>query len=410
LTKNDIAVGVKAFLNIASGKSARPARLSKMTLEKNDAKIIHEYYNREENWYDEKIIKGFEADFSEKQEADYAFSFMGARVALSAIIYALGLKANDEVLVPAYTCVVVPNAFWFLGIKVHFYDIELESFGPSLESLETKLEQYPNVKAVVIHHLFGLVAKDYLPLVDLCRASGRYVIEDCAHSIGLRLNDRAVGNLGDAAFFSLEKSKIISTFNGGVATTNNKEIAEGIAEYRENASFPDKIRMLSLMDSFLYAYTTTKAPLNWITQGIISKKYKKRLLQSTTKEEMSFKQPEDYGQRMPAPLAHVGRNQLKKLERLNERRRSSTKKWAEWCDTNGFVKPLVVPNSTPVYLRYPVLVTPEMKSDVSWGKRLHTEIGVWFTSPIHPVPYKVDGCPNADEAVRRCINFPTLLS
>jgi len=72
---------------------------------------------------------------------------------------------------------------------------------------------------------------------------------------------------------------------------------------------------------------------------------------------------------------------------------------------------MIIQNSIPVYLRYPVMVEPEKKSDTSWAyEELDVSLGVWFESNIHPADWPVEECPNADKAVKQCINFPGVLS
>jgi len=408
LQKKDLKIALKGALNVLKGRHPRADRLTSMTVDRDDVAIIERYLRQPQNWGDESPIVAFESAFANRQEVDFAYSFMGGRVALSAIISALELKEGDEVLVPAYTCIVVPNAFWYRNIRVHFYDIETTSYGPCGNSLEHKLKKHPNVKAVVIHHLFGLMAKDYEKLVGLCRARNIFVIEDCAHSVGLKFKGRAVGNLGDAAFFSFEHSKIISTFNGGMAVTNDEVIGAKLLAFQQAAEFPSFERGRSLLYSFLYDYYTTKAPFSWLTQGVIAKKYRQWLLSSTTQEEMDRQRPSYYGQRMIAPLAEVGLNQLNKLEHYKNMRLKRASVWDDWCTKTGFEPPYIVPGSEPVYLRYPVMVSTDMKKNRAWAKSLNVEIGLWFVSYIHPVSFELDDCPNALEAVTRCINFPTL--
>jgi dTDP-4-amino-4,6-dideoxygalactose transaminase len=113
---------------------------------------------------------------------------------------------------------------------------------------------------------------------------------------------------------------------------------------------------------------------------------------------------------MPAPLAAIGLNQLKKIDRYNELRRKTAVRWDAWCDRNSYQQPLVISESEPVFLRYPVMVEPEKKKDRSWAiEELGVEPGVWFVSNIHPAPLTVKDCPNADSAVSQCINFPCLI-
>jgi perosamine synthetase len=112
---------------------------------------------------------------------------------------------------------------------------------------------------------------------------------------------------------------------------------------------------------------------------------------------------------MSAPLAQMALNQLKKLDYYNGRRRANAGRWTDWCRTHGFDPPLVSPGSTPIFLRYPVLVRPEMKDHLRWAYRsLGVVPGVWFTSHLHPARARLDHLPNATTAVERCINFPTL--
>jgi hypothetical protein len=100
---------------------------------------------------------------------------------------------------------------------------------------------------------------------------------------------------------------------------------------------------------------------------------------------------------------------LKKLDHYNERRRANARRWIEWCHDNGFIAPLEVMQSTPTYLRFPVLVRPEMKRDLRWAYRsLGVVPGTWFNTHLHPAPIRLDYLPNATVAVDRCINFPTL--
>ena len=66
----------------------------------------------------------------------------------------------------------------------------------------------------------------------------------------------------------------------------------------------------------------------------------------------------------------------------------------------------IVEGSQPAYLRYPILVDPDQKSDLSWLDYLNAEIGVWFTGQIHPTNTVIDDCPNALIAAKQLINLP----
>jgi dTDP-4-amino-4,6-dideoxygalactose transaminase len=132
---------------------------------------------------------------------------------------------------------------------------------------------------------------------------------------------------------------------------------------------------------------------------------------TTTSEEVESKKPNCYGRKMPGVLAVLGVNQLKKIDNFNQIRFRNAKYWDNWCEKNNYKKPLVLNDSIPVFLRYPILVEPEKKSDLSWAlKEMRVKPGIWYVSNIHPSKQKVENCPNADLAVKQCVNMPTLLN
>lgn len=390
------------------GKSLTTPSFTAATTEQEDVQCAREWLERPDDWYDQSVVEEFESVFADWNESKTAKSFMGGRVALSAIIEALGLGSGDEVVVPGYTCVVVPNSFQYAGVDVRYADVELETFGPDVEDFESKITD--KTKAIFIHHLFGLVCRDYELLLDVAEKNGLYVIEDCTHATGAKYRGKKVGNFGDAAIYSSEHSKCFSTVQGGIATTNDSEIAKGLDEYASEAVFPRGRRVKRLLHNFLLDYYTKSHPQRWWWGDLYRFRYGNEKLSSTTEMEKRGEQPPHYGQRMPAPLAAIGLRQIDKLESYNERRRHTAKFWKEWTEKNGYNTPQVIPGSQPVWLRYPVLVEPKKKEDTSWVRReLGIHAGVWFQTNIHPVDQTVEECPNADEAVNRCINLPTLL-
>ena len=137
--------------------------------------------------------------------------------------------------------------------------------------------------------------------------------------------------------------------------------------------------------------------------------YRDEMLISTTPEELQGQEPSFYRQKMPSPLARLASNQLRKVDRFNRARRLNAEKWNQQCRSLGLRSPLVIPDSEPVYLRYPVIVPAGKKYDLDWCL---TNFGVmpghWFTGELHPVERPMTQCPNARLAVERCLNLPTL--
>jgi perosamine synthetase len=403
--------GIKQALNILKlflGKPVTRPSLGSMTLDKDDVAIARKWLKNKTGWNDIKIVKEYERAFSKWNGSKYCFAFMGGRVALSAIIYGLGLQPGDEVILPGYTCVVVPNAFKFAGVKIIYSDIELETYGLDASIIESKITS--KTKAIMLHHLYGLVCRDYETIINIAKKHNLKIIEDCAHATGAEYKGKKVGNYGHAAFYSSEQSKIFNTVQGGIAATNDSEIAKRIQEYYEHAPVPDNKVIERQLYTLILNYYQCNHPARWILGDIFSLIYRKQNLISTTSEEMCGICPSHYGRKMVAPIAAIGMNQLRKIDRYNQIRRETSKIWDDWCVKAGYLKPLVINNSLPVFLRYPVLVEPDKKKNTKWAKKtLGVDLGVWFIGNLHPVQHHISDCPKSDEAVKKCINFPCIL-
>ena len=402
---------LKQILNVVRlfiGKPLVYPSLGSMTLDKDDVLVAKKWLKNRSTWNDNQIVEELETKFSNWNGSKYAFAFMGGRIALSAIIHGLGLKPKDEVIIPGYTCVVVPNAFEFAGIKPVYCDIELDTYGLDVSLIESKITS--KTKAIMLHHLYGLVCRDFDAILKIAEKHKLKVIEDCAHATGAEYKGIKVGNYGHAAFYSFEQSKIINTVQGGMAVTNDKTIAAGIQKYYDNALLPETHRIDNQLHTLILNYYQFKHSKRWILGDIFNLFYGRKRLISTTNEEECGICPEHYGRKMSAPVAAIGLNQLQKIDNYNTHRRQAAKKWDTWCDNAGYKKPLTIKDSVPVFLRYPVLVEPDKKQDRFWALNgLHVDLGVWFVSNIHPVNTKVENCPNANTAVKECINFPCLL-
>ncbi len=236
------------------------------------------------------------------------------------------------------------------------------------------------------------------------------MIEDCAQSTGAVFKDRKVGNLGDVAIYSSEKSKVFNTIQGGVATTNDHSIAKRLKEYCDQADYPNAELIDKQLHCVIVNYHSYKDLQRWWKGDVVRHVYRDKMIASTSKAEEDGIKPAHYGSKMPPPIAAIGLNQLRKIDHYNEARRQTAKRWDGWCDSHGYSKPFVIPGSVPIYLRYPVMVEPDKKKDTGWAcEELGVELGVWFVSNIHPTSRVVEGCPNADKAVESCINFPGLL-
>jgi len=393
---------------LLTGRPLTTPPLSSMTVDPDDVAIARSYLRDRSRWRDPAVVSSYEDAFAKWNGSSSAFAFMGGRVALSACIHALDLVPGDEVIIPAYTCVVVPNAFYFAGVSVVYSDIELDTYGLDAVLLEERIT--PKTRAIMIQHMYGLVCRDYEAILDVAKRYGLRVIEDCAHATGAQYDGVKVGNRGDVGFYSSEQSKVFSTVQGGMAVTNDDRLADRLARYREQAPYPDDTWIDRQLHTAVLNYYLFKHPGRWWRGDLAMLKLGGKRLISTSHEEECGIKPAHYGRRMPAPVAALGLNQIRKLDGYNERRRRAARRWAAWCDQHDYKKPVEIEGSIPVYLRYPVLVEPDKKKDRSWAlKDPRVAIGVWYLSHVHPVDKQLEGFHGADTAVERCINFPCLM-
>ncbi len=378
-----------------------------MTLDRDDVDLAEQWLKKTSQWGDAGIVSAFERAFAKWNGSAHTVAFSAGRKALSACIYALNLQPGDAVIVPGYTCIVVQNAFDFADLTTVHCDIELDTYGPLVESVASRIT--PRTRALLLHHLYGLVCRDYEAILELAHRRGLKVIEDCAHSTGATFRERHVGTYGDVAFYSLEWSKVITTIVGGVAVTNNPELAVRMRDFAAKCAMPQPSVIDQQLRTVIRAFHRAKSAQEWWALPWARFIHGLEDTLSTPESEIEGHRPDDYFTRMPAPAAALGLNQLRKIEAYNEKRRLRAAQWDQWCDKNGYRRPLIVPGSKPVFLRYPVLVEPERKSDTDWADReLHIELGLWFKTNLHPSERPVHNCPNADKAVAQCVNLPCL--
>ncbi len=353
-------------------------------------------------------VEAYEDAFAKWNGSRGAVSFIAGRVALAACVDAIGLEPGDEVIMPGYTCTVVPNAFENAGVAPVYCDIELDTFGPDFDSMTRRVT--PRTKAVLLQHLYGIPARDTRRIVDWARQRRLWVIEDCAQSTGAAVDGTRIGNFGDLAIYSSEVSKAFTTVQGGVATSNDPVLVERLRTYQAGLPPvpPERVdRLLAMVDLLWKRYRTLRPRRR---EKRFQRYFDAHAVISTLDDEHEGGAPSQGYHPLPAPLAVLGLRQLGKLDALNARRRANARRIEAWCTRQGFQVPRPGRGAEPVYVRYPVLVPPERKVKRRWAV---SEVGVlpgdWFRSNLHPGNRPVEGCPNADEAVARCINFPGLL-
>jgi perosamine synthetase len=202
------------------------------TLGGNEAKYVQQAI--ETNWISSagQFIRDFEARFAEFCGVKYGIACANGTVAMHLAMATLGLEPGDEVIIPTFTMIATANAVTYCGAKPVLVDMEPNYWQMDVDQVERKIGA--RTRAIVPVHIYGHPT-DMDPLRGLADKHGLLLIEDAAEAHGAEYKGRRAGGLGDAAGFSFYGNKIITTGEGGMVTTDNREIARLAWNLRDHA-------------------------------------------------------------------------------------------------------------------------------------------------------------------------------
>ena len=176
-------------------------------------------------------LEKFESDFSKYTKAKYAIAVSNCTAALHLSLKALGIKENDEVIIPDLTFVADANAILACNAKPVIVDINKNNFFLSISNLKKNITK--KTKAIIPVHIYGQVC-NIDEIFDIAKANNLKVVEDCAHAIGTFHKSKHVGTIGSTGCFSFYPTKNITTAEGGMVITNSKNIADKVRQLRSH--------------------------------------------------------------------------------------------------------------------------------------------------------------------------------
>lgn len=189
----------------------------------NEKKYINECIDT--NWISSKgkYVQEFEHDFGKYINSKYATSVCNGTVALHLALLALNIGPGDEVIVPTFTYIASVNAITYIGAAPVFVDSNPETWQMCTEDIEKKVTD--KTKAIMAVHLYGYPC-DMIKIGEMAKKHNLFVIEDCSESLGSKLYNQHLGTFGDIATFSFFGNKTITTGEGGMVVTNDKQLYE----------------------------------------------------------------------------------------------------------------------------------------------------------------------------------------
>lgn len=321
----------------------------------------------------------FEKLFADFAGVKYAVSVNSGTAALHLAARALNLKPGDEVIVPVFTFTATANAVLYCGAKPIFADIDPKTFNISPESILDRVTE--GTKAVLVVHYAGQPA-DMKEIMEIAKDHKLLLIEDCAHSLGASYRGKKTGGIGTVGCFSFYPTKIITTLEGGMLTTNKEGIARKAKLLREHG----------------------------MTKGALDREKRADWHYDITDL--------GYNYRLNEIQAALGVSQLERAEDGVKKRVEAAKYYTrKLSKIDGIVAPYEAKNRTHIYHLYVIKILGEKRGLTrnELFKRLsHRGIGlsVHYT-PLHLMTFykKTVGCttgsfPNAEEAYRQVLSLP----
>ena len=258
-------------------------------------------------------ITAFEEEFAKMQGVKHAIAVNNGSTALVAAQQALGIGSGDEVIVPNMTFVSTATSAMYLGAKPVFADINLTDYSMNVDDIEHRITD--KTKAIIPVHFAGQ-ATNMDKLMEIAKKHNLFVLEDAAHSHLCTYKGKPLGGIGDLAIFSFTPSKLMTTGEGGMITTNNDELAEQCRLYRNFYDVPK--------------FNYPKLGFNF---------------------------------RMTEYAAIIGRSQLKILpEAIRRRKRVATTYNEAFADVPAIITPAVKPEANMNYQVYIIRVDLEKSS------------------------------------------------
>ena len=316
-------------------------------------------------------VEEFEKAIAKYCNAKYGVAFSSGTSALYAAYKTAGIKEGDEVVTTPLTFVATSNMISVLGAKPVFVDVEQDTLNINPELIERLITSRTKAIATVD---FAGVSCDYDKILKIAKENKLLLVEDACHALGTEYKGRKLGSFADIAIVTFHPVKHITTGEGGVALTNNK-------------NFYEKLKIVR-------------------NHGIIKKPEKGGWYYEVKEPSFNF--------RITDIQCALGISQLKKIDRFLKRRREIIAKYNKAFKD---VKEIILPTEknylkTARYI-YPIQVKKQNRKKV-FGNLQEQGIGIQIHyMPLHLHPfykkrfeYKKGDFPIAEEYYERAITIP----
>lgn len=195
------------------------------TIDQSDIKAV-EAVLRSRNLAQGKIVEQLEKKLASFIGVKGAVAVSSGSSALHLALLSLGVEKGTEVIIPSYVCLALLNAVKQTGAKPVICDVNEDDFNIAVKEVKRKISK--RTKAIIVPHMFGQPAQ-----IDELKKLPVPIIEDCAHSIGATFNGKKVGSFGTLTIFSFYATKMLTTGEGGMVSSNSLLLLKKVKEMRD---------------------------------------------------------------------------------------------------------------------------------------------------------------------------------
>jgi len=354
-------------------------------------------------------IEKFEQAFAQQFENKFGTFFAHGRTGIFALLKVWNLE-EAEIICPAYTCVVVPNAIVLSRNVPVFVDSKNDDWNMDLDLLEKSIG--PKTRVIIATHLFGY-PMNVKALEDIVNKAEKrynqkiYVIQDVAHSYAAKWDGESVTRYGDAAIFGMNISKILSSIFGGMVICNDAQLNAALKKWRKENCIGN--RGIKSVKRMLY-YFAVRVAFNTRIYGLINFLERKGLLDSFVKyyDEESIEFPKDWNSKPTHSEAVVGLLQIEKYETAIKQRRKKAYDWKNKFGNDESIR-FFNDHSGCTFSHCVALV----KNREEWVEKFRKEaiqLGILIEYSVPEMKayqkYKRTEYPNAKYFAEHTINFP----
>ncbi len=347
------------------------------------------------------------------------FLFSSARMGIYFVLKPLLSKTRPFFVVPAFTCGVVANSVIRAGFTPLYIDVDINTLGTSFSEFRKIYQSYGQaIRGVVVQHSFGIPAQ-ILDFVEFAKGKDLFILEDCATTLGSKVNGITCGNFGDASVFSFDSTKPLSIGTAGLLSVNNKDLAIYLTP---------KYSILPVQSKREYLYFTFTYLINQVFTTFIPSPYFRTLIIEISRAIIStlckfkgYNEDWTYDKDLPKTYHYPSRlhpafiftldKSLPRITPILEKRRKLLTK----LSSSSYIHPayksaLLSSNKSIVPLR--ILISRAENDHLSQHV---DDLHAWFKKPLqginsdsgkNNIRYKLGTCPTSEKVTEFSYSFP----